>query len=292
VAIDRAGLAQFLRARRGALQPEDVGLPRGQRRRTAGLRREEVAGLCHMSTDYYTRLERERGPHPSVQMIASIAQGLHLSLDERDHLFRLAGHQPPVRGSSSEHVSPGLLRIFDRLGDTPAEIVTEVGETLRQTPLGVALVGDAMRYSGPARSRGYRWFTDPAARDRHVPEDHAHLSRTYAAGLRALLAERGPGSRAAQLADLLLAESAEFRTLWETHEVGIHLDEVKRYQHPEVGRLEVNCQTLIDPHQAHLLMVYTAAPGTDTHDRLQMLAVIGTQSLSLTGQEDERQLHP
>jgi transcriptional regulator with XRE-family HTH domain len=82
--IDRAGLAAFLRHRRESLQPDDVGLPRGSRRRTSGLRREEVAALCHVSTDYYARLERERGPQPSVQMIASIAQGLHLSLDERD----------------------------------------------------------------------------------------------------------------------------------------------------------------------------------------------------------------
>ena len=278
--IDRAGLAGFLRGRREALQPEDVGLPRGPRRRTAGLRREEVAVLCHMSTDYYTRIERERGPQPSVQMIASIAQGLHLSLDERDHLYRLAGHQPPQRGASSEHVSPGLLRIFDRLGDTPAEIVTELGETLRQTPLSVALIGDATRYTGPARSRGYRWFTDPSARLLHVAEDRAHLSRMYAAGLRALLAVRGPGSRAAQLTDLLLERSEEFRALWETHEVGIHPDEVKRYEHPEVGRLELNCQTLVDPEQAHRLMVYTAVPGTESHEKLQMLAVIGTQSLA------------
>ena len=94
--IDRPGLAAFLRVRREALQPEDVGLPRGSRRRTSGLRREEVAALCHMSTDYYSRLEREKGPQPSEQMIASIAQGLHLSLDERDHIFRLAGHRPGV----------------------------------------------------------------------------------------------------------------------------------------------------------------------------------------------------
>ncbi|SOE02419.1 helix-turn-helix transcriptional regulator [Blastococcus haudaquaticus] len=281
--IDRAGLAAFLRGRRESLQPEDVGLPRGPRRRTAGLRREEAAALCHMSTDYYARIERERGPQPSEQMIASIAQGLHLSLDERDHLFRLAGHQPPPRGSSSEHISPGLLRIFDRLGDTPAEIVTELGETLRQTAPAVALVGDATRYTGPARSRGYRWFTDPSARELYLPEDHAHMSRIYAAGLRALLAMRGPASRAAYLADLLLQESEEFRSLWETHEVGIHLDEVKRYQHPEVGRLEVNCQTLVDPHQAQRLMVYTAVPGTESHDKLEMLAVIGAQSLTSTG---------
>ncbi|TDB83279.1 XRE family transcriptional regulator, partial [Micromonospora fluostatini] len=98
--IDRTGLAEFLRNRREALQPEDVGLPRGQRRRTNGLRREEVATLCHMSTDYYSRLERERGPQPSHRMLAAIAQGLHLTIDERDHLFRLAGHHPPPRGSS------------------------------------------------------------------------------------------------------------------------------------------------------------------------------------------------
>src|SRR3712207_4877919 len=171
--IDRVGLAEFLRRRRASLQPEDVGLPRGERRRTAGLRREEVATLCHISADYYSRLERRRGPHPSEQMIASIAQGLHLSLDERDHLYRLAGHQPPTRGGGSEHVSPGLLRIFDRLGDTPAEIVTELGETLRQTPPAVALLGDTTRYAGPARSSGYRWFTDPSARELHAPEDHA-----------------------------------------------------------------------------------------------------------------------
>src|SRR3712207_7938922 len=134
--IDRAGLAEFLRRRRESLQPEDVGLPRGQRRRTTGLRREEVAALCHMSADYYARLERERGPQPLKQMLASIAQGLHLSIDERDHLFRLAGQHPPARGVDSEHISPGLLRILDRLQDTPAEIVTELGETLRQTPPG------------------------------------------------------------------------------------------------------------------------------------------------------------
>ena len=105
--FDRAGLAEFLRTRRAALQPEDVGLPRGQRRRTTGLRREEVAALCHMSSDYYSRLERERGPQPSVQMLASIAQGLHLSVDERNHLFRLAGHQPPNAGWPATTSAPG-----------------------------------------------------------------------------------------------------------------------------------------------------------------------------------------
>lgn len=276
--IDRPGLAEFLRNRRESMQPEDVGLPRGPRRRTGGLRREEVAALCHMSVDYYSRLERERGPHPSGQMLASIAQGLHLTLLERDHLFRLAGQNPPARESSSEHISPGLLRVLDRLQDTPAEIVTELGETLRQTPTGVALTGDTSSYAGPARSIGYRWFTDPASRSRHAPEEHGFLTSMYAAGLREVLALRGPGSRAAHLAELLLAESEEFRRVWEKHEIGIRPHEVKHFVHPEVGALELTCQRLTDPEQAHTLLVYTAIPGSESYDKLQVLAVVGAQT--------------
>ncbi|WP_031467717.1 helix-turn-helix transcriptional regulator [Sciscionella sediminilitoris] len=275
--LDRAGLAEFLRRRRESLQPEDVGLPRGQRRRTTGLRREEVAALCHISADYYSRLERERGPHPSEQMIASLAQGLHLSLDERDHLFRLAGHNPPARGTLSEHVGPGLLRIFDRLTDTPAEIVTELGETLRQTPLGIALTGDTGGYTGPARSIGYRWFTDPAVRARYHPEDHVLHSRVFVSGLRKLVTLRGPESRAAQLRDLLLARNEEFRGFWNEHEIGVHYDGVKRYVHPEVGALEVTCQTLLDPDQSHMLLVYTAVPGSESHEKLRLLSVLGPE---------------
>lgn len=277
--IDRTGLAEFLRRRRQSLQPEDVGLPRGQRRRTSGLRREEVASLCHMSTDYYSRLEQMRGPQPSEQMIASIAQGLHLSVDERDHLFRLAGHNPPTRGVASEHISPGLLRIFDRLHDTPAEIVTELGETLRQTALGVALTGDLTAYRGPDRSIGYRWFTDPTTRQLYAPEDHPFLTRLWVSGLREVATLRGPDSRASHLAELLLARSEEFQAVWNDHEVGVRPHEVKHFLHPELGSLELACQTLLDPSQSHSLLVYTAIPGSESYEKLQLLSVIGTRAL-------------
>lgn len=279
MAIDRAGVAQFLRHRREALQPEDVGLPRGRRRRTEGLRREEVAVLCHMSTDYYARLERGTGPQPSEQMIASIAQGLHLTVAERDHLFRLAGHHPPAPGTPTEHISPGLLRILDRLEDTPAEIVTELGETLRQTRLGVALTGDTSSLAGPARSIGYRWFTDLASRRLYAAEDHPLLSRLWVSGLREVAVLRGPSSYAAALVDDLLSRSEEFRTLWELHEVGVRPPEVKHFVHPELGRLELTCQTLVDPAQSHSLLVYTAIPGTDSHEKLQLLSVVGAHQL-------------
>ncbi|WP_084817261.1 helix-turn-helix transcriptional regulator [Gordonia sp. HS-NH1] len=272
--IDRPGLADFLRVRRAALQPEDVGLPRGQRRRTGGLRREEVAALSHMSTDYYSRLERERGPQPSPQMIAAIAQGLHLSRAERDHLFLLAGHQPPIAGSDREHVAPGMMRIFDRLDDTPAEIVTELGETLRQNRLGVALVGDLTRFDGPARSIGYRWFTDAGSRRLHPAEDHQFYSRMYVSGLRGVMALRGPDSYAASLAERLRAESEEFRDIWARHEVGIAPRELKRYEHPEVGFLELSCQILVDPRCSHSLLVYTATPVSASAEKLRLLSVV------------------
>lgn len=272
--IDRAGLAQFLRHRRASLQPEDVGMPRGRRRRTSGLRREEVAALCHMSTDYYARLERERGPQPSPQMIASIAQGLHLSLEERDHLFRLAGHNPPVRGTGGEHISPGMLRVLDRLSDTPAEIVGELGETLRQTELGKALTGDTAQLTGNRRYFPYRWFTDPQTRQRYAPEGHAFLSRLYASHARTAVTLRGPGSKAAELADLLLEESPEFRLLWDKHEVGLLPNESKAFVHPELGALDLNCQTLLDPYRSHTLLVYTAAPGSESYEKLQLLSAL------------------
>jgi transcriptional regulator with XRE-family HTH domain len=278
--IDRDGLAMFLRHHREALQPEDVGLARGPRRRTDGLRREEVAALSAMSTDYYARLERGTGPHPSEQMIGAIAQGLRLTLDERDHLFRLGGHRPPSRGPSSEHVSPGLLRILDRLHDTPAEIVTELGETLRQTTLAAAIAGDAASRSGPMRSVGYRWFADPGARVAYSVDEQHRLSEVYAGGLRELVAKRGPTSRAAELAARLRETNEEFRAVWDSQVVGVRPPDLKRFHHPEVGALELACQTLLDPDQSHRLLVYTAAPGSESAEKLRLLAVIGTQRLS------------
>jgi transcriptional regulator with XRE-family HTH domain len=277
--IDREGMAGFLLRRRHALQPEDVGLPRGPRRRTSGLRREEVAALCHMSPDYYARIERGAGPQPSEQMLASIAQGLHLAIDERDHLFRLAGHHPPVRGASADHIGPGLLRVLDRLQDTPAEIVTELGETLRQTPLGVALTGDTAALPGPMRSIGYRWFADPGSRALYAAEEHEFLSRLWVSGLREVLGRRGRPSRAAELSDDLLRCSAEFRVLWDEHEVGLRPHETKHFVHPELGTLELTCQTLLDPVQSHSLLVYTATPGSESHEKLQLLAVLGSRPL-------------
>ncbi|MCC6495307.1 MAG: helix-turn-helix domain-containing protein [Propionibacteriaceae bacterium] len=274
--MDRAQLADFLRTRREALQPEDVGLGRGPRRRTSGLRREEVASLSDMSVDYYSRLERGSGPQPSVQMLAAIARGLRLTLNERDHLLRLAGHNAPARTARSDHVSPGLMRIIDRLQDTPAQVMTDLGETLVQTAPARTLFGDETRYTGFARSIVYRWFTDPAARRVYPSEDHDLLSRAFTADLRTTLAKHGPRSRPAQVAEALLSTSAEFAELWAAHEVTNSHHFEKRVQHPDVGVMTLQCQVLQDQEQYQSLLILTASPGTDSHRRLGLLALTGS----------------
>ncbi|MEV4630323.1 helix-turn-helix transcriptional regulator [Micromonospora sp. NPDC049523] len=275
--MDRARLADFLRTRREALQPEDVGLPRGQRRRTGGLRREEVAVLSDMSIDYYSRLEQQRGPHPSEQMLASLARGLRLSLEERDHLFQLAGYATPQRTIRAEHINPGMMRIFDGLEDAAAQVVSHLGETLRQTRLAVALLGDESAYAGLARSKHYRWFTDLSSRAIHPEEDHSTQSRLMVANLHGAYTRDGRGSRAAEIVEALLPISPEFAELWREHPVAGPYCAPKRIQHPQLGLVELYCQTLVDPDQSQLLVVYTAAPGTESYRKLQLLSVIGDQ---------------
>jgi transcriptional regulator with XRE-family HTH domain len=278
--MDKAQLADFLRRRRDALQPEDVGLGRGSRRRAVGLRREEVAALCDMSVDYYSRLEQQRGPQPSEQMLAAIARGLRLTVEERDHLFRLAGHTAPARTLRTEHVSPGLMRVIDRLADTPAQVMTELGETLAQTPTARALYGDETHFQGNMRSVGYRWFMNPASRDVYPHEDHPMHSRVFTSNIRTVYAQHGPSSRAGTMVDELLSESPEFAQLWEAHEVGLTHDHEKRVQHPAVGVLELQCQLLHDLGQGQTLLVLTATPGTESYDKLQLLSVLGTQRVT------------
>ena len=218
--MERAQLADFLRRRREAMQPEDVGLARTARRRTSGLRREEVAMVAGMSADYYTRLEQQRGPQPSVSMLAALARALRLSLPERDHLFRLAGHTPPSADVRSDHVSRGLARVLDRV-DAPAMVTNDLGETLAQNPLAVALFGDERRFvwGAPERSRWYRWFADPEERRLHAPADHERLSRSYAAALRVATGRHPDDQRAQQLVDRLAEVSSEFAALWADHDV-------------------------------------------------------------------------
>jgi transcriptional regulator with XRE-family HTH domain len=280
--MDRAALADFLRRRREALRPADVGLPVGARRRALGLRREEVAALAVMSTDYYTRLEQQRGPQPSEQMLASLARALRMTTGERDYLFQIAGHNAPASASMAAHVAPALLRVLDRLSDTPALIVSNLGETLVQNQMAEALFGDKSGYTGLGRSEIYRWFTDPAERLRYHEDDRDRQSRAQVANLRAAYGAMGPKSRAGELVRALQKVSTEFAGLWERHEVARRFADHKTLIHPELGPIEVDCQVLLTEDQSQALLVLTAPPRTEAYEKLQLLAVLGHEPFAGT----------
>jgi hypothetical protein len=155
-----------------------------------------------------------------------------------------------------------------------------VGETLQQTPPAVALLGDETQHTGLARSALYRWFTDPTARDRYLPDDHHLHSRVYVAVLRATTTAQGPGSPAASLVADLRHDNEEFAVLWNRQEVGLRWSNAKRFVHPEVGRIDLYCQTLLDPDQGQSLLIFTATPGTDSHDKLALLTVLGADTFT------------
>jgi transcriptional regulator with XRE-family HTH domain len=283
--MDRAALADFLRRRREALQPGDVGLVVGARRRAPGLRREEVAALAVMSTDYYTRLEQQRGPQPSEQMLVSLARALRLTGDERDYLFRMAGHNAPASVSAAAHVAPALLRVLDRLDDTPALILSNLGETLVQNRMAEALFGDTSGCTGLARSGIYRWFTDPAERLRYPEDDRDRQSRALVAGLRAAYGSMGSRSRAGELVRALRKASGEFAELWERHEVAKRFEDHKTLIHPQLGPIELDCQALFTEDQSQALLVLTAPPRTEAYEKLQLLGVLGHERFPARGGE-------
>ncbi|MEU6229550.1 helix-turn-helix transcriptional regulator [Streptomyces sp. NPDC047042] len=278
--MNRAELADFLRHGRARLEPSAVGLASGARRRTPGLRREEVAALAGMSVDYYTRLEQSRGPHPSRQMLTALARALRLTDDERDHLFHLSGEVPPRRESPSEHVRPGLLLILDRLHDTPAQVVTDCGEVLAQNAMASALSGDVSDRPPRERNLVRRFFTDPTARTLFPPEDIAEHARSHVANLRAVAATRPDDPVPTALVAELRSRSTEFARLWESHEVAVRRSSTKRFVHLVVGVLELDCEIMLAPDHHQLLIVHTARPGTESYERLRLLRVVGVQDMS------------
>lgn len=284
--VHRTELADFLRRCRARLGPTEVGLTPGPRRRTPGLRREEVAQLAGMSPDYYTRLEQARGPRPSRQMLTALARALRLTDDERDYLFHLVGEEPPRNRGTSGHVRPGLLRVLDRLYDTPAQVITDWGEVLAQNAMAAALVGDITARPPGDRNIIRSFFTrrddTPGIFPSEEIEEHARL---HVATLRAVLAARPDDPGPASLVAELLAGSEEFAAMWADHEVAIRHSTVKRFTHPVVGMMELDCEVLLSSEHAQRLIVHTARPGSESAERLELLRVVGLQNLAPRDEE-------
>ncbi|WP_242908556.1 helix-turn-helix transcriptional regulator [Actinomadura terrae] len=277
--MDRRELADFLRRSRERLRPQEVGLAAGPRRRTPGLRREEVSQLAGMSADYYMRLEQARSPQPSTQLLGALARALRLTEDERDHLYVLAGHRPPAGPFAGEHVRPGLLYLLDRLQETPAQIIGDLGDVLARNAMAEFLFGCVCTVEEPDRNIVWRWFTDPFVREAYPEDEHELYSRMHVADLRAAVARRGPDAAASALVKRLREASGEFARLWERHEVAVHRTSRMRVRHPEIGMIEFDTEALLTPAEDQRLFVFTPPPGSPSIEALELLRVIGPETV-------------
>jgi len=283
--MDRPELADFLRRSRERLRPHDVGLPDIGMRRTPGLRREELAKLSGVSTDYCMRLEQRRSSQPSTQVLAALARALRLTEDERDHLYILAGHHPPAGVMAGQHVRPGLMHLLDELRGTPAQILTDLGDLLAQNTLAELVFGAVCTIRGSRRNVVWRWFTDPTVRAAHPDDEHEQQSRVHVADLRAAVARRGRDDRAANaLVQELRAVSPEFAGLWGLHEVAVRRRTRMRVRHPAVGTLEFDSEILLTPAEDQHLLIFTPPPVGDTAEKLALLRVAGHQDLAAATQ--------
>jgi transcriptional regulator with XRE-family HTH domain len=262
----RQALADFLRQRRAHLSPIDVGLPHGVRRRTPGLRREEVAQLANMGTSWYVWLEQGRDVHPSAQVLESLAQALRLTVNERRHLFLLAGQPlPPHASSLEERTSPELQQMLDDLNPTPAYAVGRRWDFLAWNKAADGLFAISEASSPYAHNLVWRLFTSPTMRERPNWEQ---VARGTLAEFRTASA-RYPGDRwFEELIEDLKQVSPEFRRWWPHHDVRSALDGHKVMEHPTLGHLEfehITLQVLSNPDVR--IMIYT--PLAETRAKLQ-----------------------
>ncbi|GAA3437531.1 helix-turn-helix transcriptional regulator [Kutzneria kofuensis] len=262
--MSKEELARFLRDRRGRLRPVDVGLPAAGRRRTPGLRREEVAGLAAMSVDYYARLEQARGPRPSPRILDSLADALRLPPAERRHLFRLADTVPTPPPGPARQVRPYVADLLRRIPEAGAVVTDATYEIIAWNPLAAALLGDLRHEPNLARRR----FLRP---DLHRSSGAEEFGEIAVARLRGAAA-RYPGDR--RLARLLadLRASREFVHIWDTNPVRTPGHRSKTLDHPTLGPLRVNCDILAVPDDDQQVVFITADPGTHTARLFRTLA--------------------
>jgi transcriptional regulator with XRE-family HTH domain len=273
--MNRDELAAFLRTRRDRLQPSDVGLASAGRRRTPGLRRQEVAQVAGMSVDYYIRLEQARGPRPSGQILAALARALLLTADEREYLFRVAGQNPPPAAPLSREISPGLRNLLDSMPDTPAYVVDAKYDVLAWNELATYFIGDLS--SHPENDRNViRWtFGRVGGSAPWSDEESARFARATVADLRSAYARYPSDAGMRALVTELLALSPQFAQMWSEHDVQARRPLIKRFVHPIAGPLEFECQVLHVGETGQRLIVYCAAPGSPTQAAFRRLAGAG-----------------
>jgi transcriptional regulator with XRE-family HTH domain len=278
--VDKAELAAFLRSRRERLTPAEVGLPGGRRRRTPGLRREEVAQLAYISTEYYTRLEQARAPHPSSEVLAGLSRALRMNDAERNYLHHLAG-VPPVRPvGPPREVRQSILDLLDRLPNAAAIVLSASYEVIAWNHLATALMEDFSVRSRRERNLIRRAFLTEDVGHVYSVADAERFARSSVNHLRSTVARYPDDPELRELVSDLLAGSPEFTELWEAREIAAEPTLCKSFQHPLVGQVTVNCDALAIPDYDQQLIIYTATPGSPSDEALRLLSVVGTQRFS------------
>ncbi|WP_410657626.1 helix-turn-helix transcriptional regulator [Amycolatopsis sp. lyj-112] len=281
--MDGAELASFLRGRRERITPADIGLPAGPRRRTPGLRREEVAQLAFISTEYYTRLEQARGPRPSREVLAGLTRALRLSDAERDHLHHLAGAPPGPPPGPSREVRPSILALLHRLPQAAAIVLSATYEVIAWNDLAAALMEDFSALSRRDRNLVRRTFLGPRPEEQRLygVSDDGEFAAGAVRSLRATAGRYPDDPEVTGLVRELLDGSEEFARLWAAHEVCAEPALCKTFQHPVVGPVSVNCDVLGITDRDQQVVIYTADPGTPSEEALRLLSVIGTQRMDV-----------
>jgi transcriptional regulator with XRE-family HTH domain len=272
--------ASVLRSWRDRVSPAEVGMPAGPGRRATGLRREELAILAGVSVDYIVRLEQGRATNPSPQLLGALARALRLTEDERDHLYRVAGAAAPTQGLVPSHITPGVQRIVDRLGDVPLAVFTATHDILLWNPLWAALTGDPTRYSGNERNLVWRHFVqghDGVDFDDQHQED---FSADLVADLRAAVGRYPADAALTRLVARLREISPDFERRWGIARIAEHRSSRKTVTHTPVGPITIDCDVLTVPGSDLRIVVYTTVPGSVDEEKLDLLRVTGLQSMA------------
>jgi transcriptional regulator with XRE-family HTH domain len=278
--VDKHELGRFLRLHRERVTPALVGLPANGPRRTPGLRREEVAQLAHISTQYYTRLEQARGPHPSRHVLAALGRALRLNDAERAHLHTLGGQLAEPPGPSSD-VPDRILDLIERIPHTPAIVLDAKYDVLAWNPLAAALLEDFSAKPRRDRNMIRRYFLHPDQSRRHYGISGGGDFGRLAVGHLRAAAARYPDDRATQeLVSELRRGSPEFAALWPSPEVSDQRHLTKTVDHPRLGQITLACDILVVPERDQHVVLFTAEPGTPAHEALRLLSVIGLQQMS------------
>ena len=283
--MDKQELGAFLRSRRERLRPQDVGQPSGPRRRTPGLRREEVAVLAHISTEYYVRLEQGRAPRPSGEVLAAIAGALLLTDAEYDYLHVLAGTAPTRTGLLRRDVRPSILALLERLPQTAAFVTSAVFEVLAWNDLAAALMEDFSLLAPADRNLARRAFLGPGRPEAPLygVSDGAEFRQHVVMELRATLARYPTDPAVTGLIEELRDGSPTFTRLWERHDVQVAPMLTKTFRHPVVGEVTVDCDSLALTDRDQHLVLYTAPPGSRSAEALALLNVIGAEGVNASG---------